>query len=220
LGWWYYVPAVFFFKTPLPFQLLALAGMMIIVRRRREYLDLALIPVAVMLSVLPSTINIGIRHILPIYPPLCVVAAIGAAELWRRARAARVAVVALCAWLFIGVALAHPDYLAWFNEAAGGHPERIALDSNLEWGQDMLRLRRIVRERHIDKIYVLAINEIGLDGHDVYLEPSRPTRGWIAVGETQIHLDEYARAGGYDWLKRYQPVERVGKSIRLYHVVE
>jgi 4-amino-4-deoxy-L-arabinose transferase-like glycosyltransferase len=220
LGWWYYFPAVFFFKTPLPFQLLALAGMMIIVRRRREYLDLVLILVAVMLSVLPSTINIGIRHILPIYPPLCVVAAIGAAELWRRARAARVAVVALCAWLFIGVALAHPDYLAWFNEAAGGHPERIALDSNLEWGQDMLRLRRIVRERHIDKIYVLAINEIGLDGHDVYLEPSRPTRGWIAVGETQIHLDEYARAGGYDWLKRYQPVERVGKSIRLYHVVE
>ncbi len=103
-GWWYYFPVVFFFKTPLPFLLFVVTGIAVIVTRRREQLDLVLIPLALMLSVLPSTINIGIRHILPIYPPLCVVAAIGVVEAWRNARA-RIGVAAACAWLFAGIAL-------------------------------------------------------------------------------------------------------------------
>lgn len=216
-GWWYYFPVIFFFKTPLPFLIFVGTGIAVIVTRRREQLDLVLIPLALMLSVLPSTINIGIRHILPIYPPLCVVAAIGVVEAWRNARA-RIGVAAACAWLFAGVALAHPDYMAWFNEAAGRHPERIAVDSNLDWGQDALRLRRLVLQRRIDPIFVYGADLVGLEGRAIFLQPARVTHGWIAVGETAIHIEPYARAGAYDWLKAYTPVERVGKSIRLYHV--
>jgi 4-amino-4-deoxy-L-arabinose transferase-like glycosyltransferase len=215
-GWWYYVPAVFFFKTPLPFLLLAAIGAAVIATRRREALDLVLIPVALMLSVLPSTINIGVRHILPIYPPLCVVAAIGAAALWQNRRA-RIVAAAACVWLFAGVALAHPDYLAWFNEAAGRHPEHIAVDSNLDWGQDALRLRRFVRQQHIPEIFLFCYDTVPID-HGINLPPGRKAHGWVAVGETPIHIDPYARAGAYDWLREYEPVRRIGTSIRLYHI--
>jgi Dolichyl-phosphate-mannose-protein mannosyltransferase len=187
-GWWYYFPVVFFFKTPLPFLLLAAIGSAVIIARRREQLDLVLMPLALMLSVLPSTINIGVRHILPVYPPLCVVAAIGVIEAWRN-RPTRIVVAVSCAWLFAGVALAYPDYMAWFNEAAGRHPEQIAVDSNLDWGQDMIRLRRLVRQRHLDQIFVFCNDEPRLDGHEVMLQPSQPAHGWIAVGETPIHID-------------------------------
>jgi 4-amino-4-deoxy-L-arabinose transferase-like glycosyltransferase len=221
-GFWYYFPVVFFFKTPLPFLLLALCGAFAIIRKR-DGLEFVLMPLAIMLAVLPSSINIGLRHILPIYPPLCVVAAIGVRSLWTAAAKpplSRAAAILLCAWLFIGVASSHPDYLAWFNEAAGTHPEQIAVDSNLDWGQDMLRLARLSRTRHIDTVAMHCVSAIPFSRHGsngIALEPFHPATGWLALSETVLALDPRARAGGYDWLKG-KPWERVGKSIRLYHV--
>ncbi|MCU1347261.1 MAG: hypothetical protein JWO56_291 [Acidobacteria bacterium] len=217
-GWWYYFPVVFFFKTPLPFLILAACGAIVMIRKRIgiEVLAMAL---ALMLSVLPSAINIGIRHILPIYPLLCVIAAYGATQFWRGRM--RIAIAALLAWLFAGVALAHPDYLAWFNEAAGAHPDRIAVDSNLDWGQDVSRLARVVRRRHIDAIHVNCLTTVDFRSHGVPaegLQPDTQTRGWIAVSETALRLDPKAQRGGYRWLDAYEPVERVGRSIRLYYV--
>ncbi len=123
-GWWYYFPVVLFFKTPLPFLGLAAAGLFFLRRNTVAYVPLALLAVA-----MTSRINIGVRHVLPIYPFLTIAAAVATIVLWRRRRAL---VVLLLSWYFVGTALAHPDYLAWFNEAAGGHPERIAVDSNLD----------------------------------------------------------------------------------------
>jgi hypothetical protein len=214
-GWWYYFPVVFFFKTPLPFLALIGAG------AARVPLKFVLIPAALLLSTLGSTIEIGVRHLLPIYPFLAIVAAAGAVWLWRKTHALwRLATVVLLAWLFAGSALAHPDYLAWFNEAAGAHPERIAVDSNLDWGQDMFRLARLTRRRNFDHIALRCVTTIPFDRfgvHDTPLPPFVQTQGWIAMSETIVALDPDARRGGYKWLDGY-PYERVGESIRLYYV--
>jgi 4-amino-4-deoxy-L-arabinose transferase-like glycosyltransferase len=215
-GWWYYFPVVFFFKTPLPFQLLAIAGTIVTLVRRRA-VELALMPLALMLSVLGSSINIGVRHILPIYPLLAVVAAIGCAALWSRSR---VAAAVLVGWLLVGSVLAHPNYLAWFNEAAGAHPERIAVDSNLDWGQDMLRLAQVLNRQHIDHIALKCVSAFPLERRGIQNTPLAPftqTHGWVAVSETALALDPDARAGGYSWLETL-PYSRVGSSIRLLYV--
>jgi 4-amino-4-deoxy-L-arabinose transferase-like glycosyltransferase len=219
-GFWYYFPVLFVFKTPIPFLLLMIAGIVAIVRARRG-LEFALIPLALMLFVLFSHIDIGIRHILPIYPPLCVVAAAGVAALWRDAKM-RVAAALLLAWLVAGVELAHPDYLAWFNEFAGRHPERIAVDSNLDWGQDILRLGNAARRHGIARgaVLLVASANITAHGYPAYdgLEPFKPMTGWIAVSETALALDPGTPKGGYDWLIKGRTYERIGKSIRLYYV--
>ena len=219
-GFWYYFPVVFFFKTPIPFLVLMIAGIVAIVRARRG-LEFVLMPLALMLFVLTSHINIGIRHILPIYPPLCVVAAAGAAALWQHAKG-RIASALLLAWLFVGVGLAHPDYLAWFNEFAGRHPERIAVDSNLDWGQDILRLGTAARRHAIERGTVLVVSSANIYAHGFPafdpLEPFKRTTGWIAVSETALALDDATPKGAYDWLTKDRPYERVGKSIRLDNV--
>jgi len=215
-GWWYYFPVVLFFKTPLPFLLLTICGAAILLRRRPG-LELVLMPLGLLLAVLPSAINIGVRHILPIYPLLCVAAAAGAVDLWRGKL--RIAIAALLAWMFLGIALAHPDYLAWFNEAAGPHPDRIAVDSNLDWGQDVGRLARAVREHHIESLHVLCLTTVDFRSHGIPADPLPPdvrTPGWIAVSETALRLTP--DAAQYRWLDHEQPVERVGRSIRLYYV--
>ncbi len=221
MGWWYYFPVLFFFKTPLPFLGLALIGTILIARRAREGLVLVLPAIAMMLSVLPSHINIGIRHILPIYPPLCGVVAFAVLAMWKDMRA-RVAAVALLGWLFIGVALAHPDYMAWFNEAAGRNPEKIAVDSNLDWGQDWLRFTRVVHKKNIGFVHLLYNGAMLLQFHYVYgdaVKPGVEGPGWYAMSLQGLTMDPDARRGAYKWLDRY-PYVMVGKGIRLYHVPE
>ncbi len=210
-GWWYYFPVVLFFKAPIPYLLLALRGCIIAVRER---LSLVLFPFAILAVAMSSSINIGVRHILPLYAPLSILAAYGAVELWKRNRAI---VVALFAWLLINSTLAHPDYLPWFNEAAGKEPSRIAVDSNLDWGQDALRLARAREQLNLEPLSVDILGNFLYPRHNLPAQPfdaNVPVHGWLAVSETQIALKR--PHGGYVWLDAYTPVRRIGKSIRLY----
>jgi len=209
-GWWYYFPVVLFFKTPLPFLALAAAGLFFLRRNAVAYLPLALLGVS-----MTSSINIGIRHVLPIYPFLTIGAAVGAVVLWRRRRTAA---VLLLAWYFAGTALAHPNYLAWFNEAAGGHPERIAVDSNLDWGQDLFRLADYAERQTLSPLYVSYFGSARWRDHlptALPLPLGQCTPGWIALSEQHPAIDQSI---AYRWLEQHRPVKRIGSSIRLYFV--
>jgi hypothetical protein len=78
----------------------------------------------------------------------------------------------------------HPDYLAYFNWASGG-PDRGAehlIDSNLDWGQDLVKLNRWLKENHPGRKLGLAyfgqINPSLLalrgDGFEWFLPPALP----------------------------------------------
>jgi len=71
-GWWYYFPVAFLIKTPLSAIILALGGAVLCVARWRsasQRTAFLLVPIAVYLAAaMGSHINIGLRHILPIYP--------------------------------------------------------------------------------------------------------------------------------------------------------
>lgn len=221
-GWWYYFPVVFFYKSPLPWLILVAWGALMLVRARdRNGLQLVAIPMAILLTAMTTSLNIGARHILPIVAPLAIVAAYGVACIWMSARDAfgRTALAALMAWLAIGVAVEHPDYLAWYNELAQPNPSWVAADSNIDWGQDVLRLAKVVEERKIDHLHTAFMNSTRLWAHGINatgLVPHQPVKGWVAVSENWLRFGE---AGGhYDWLSLHRPVQQVGKSIRLYYI--
>jgi hypothetical protein len=209
-GWWYYFPVLLFFKTPLPFLLLCIAGVVMLLPR-----GVALAPLLMLIPAMASGINIGLRHILPIYPLLAICAAYAAITMWQRARL-RWLLAALLVWYFAGTALAHPDYLPYFNELAGEHPERIAVDSNLDWGQDLKRLGDVVVREHIDPLHVAAFGDWGrycVAANE--LKPKQRVTGWVALSETKLRWPE---GEGYEWLEAHRPVKRIGKSIRLYYI--
>ena len=102
------------------------------------------------------------------------------------------------------------------HEAAGPQPWRLLLDSNIDWGQDVLRLRDVVRERKIDNIGLAVMgwhdwDKLGFPPHYDFRREI-PTQGWIAISE---HI--YGFTPRPLWLdgRRY---ERIGKSIRLYYI--
>jgi hypothetical protein len=217
-GWWYYFPVALFFKTPIPFLLLALAGAIRAFRHGKRARESTLLPVAMLAVVLPSSIDIGVRHLLPLYVPRSALAGSALVAMAKRPDW-RVAAALLAGWIVIGTESAHPDYLAWFNEAAGRHPERILEDSNLDWGQDWLRFASAIGSERIRGCTVFFSGTVRLDEHladpGALRWPSAGDRrpGWYALPEGVRAMDPAA----YAWLDDYA-FRRIGRSIRLYHV--
>jgi hypothetical protein len=231
-GWWYFFPVALAVKTPLPFLLLVAVGLAAAWRGfsdadQRRQLEPAAIAFAILLVCLPSRINIGLRHVLPMYPFLAVVAGLGAVALWRARRAvpaARALAVLLIGWQVLASARTHPDYLAYFNELAGRHPERILVDSDLDDGQDLKRLADTLRARRVPAVSLAYAGSATVAEHGLppihWLQPHRPVTGWVAVSLYSLKLGSLDRPGHDDfaWLERYRPVALVGRSIRLYYV--
>ena len=219
-GWWYYFPVILFFKTPLAFFLLAIIGIVTMVRSRNpETIGVALSPLAMLLPALTTGINIGVRHVLPLYPLLTICAAAAIVSIWRRSRTVT---IVLLAWYFIATAFAHPDYMSYFNEAAGNHPERIAADSNLDWGQDLLRLATVVKDEHIDHLHLAYFGTADwrrLLPAAEELPQFKPVHGWVAVSENEMTFGwPTNERDAFAWLRAYTPVRRVGRSIKLYRI--
>lgn len=148
-GWISFFPVVFLFKTPLPtlaLFLLGIIGVASLPAHRRPIWIYRLLPLVVILGVywtfsIQSRLNIGHRHLLPVYPALFVLAG-GGMLLVRRHRAWLVVVVGMTAWLGAESIRTRPDYLAYFNPLVGGPSQarQMFVDSSLDWGQDLPRL--------------------------------------------------------------------------------
>jgi hypothetical protein len=135
----------------------------------------------------------------------------------RRAAAGTVALAAVLGWQFGTLWFAWPDYLAWFNETVS-HPERVLVDSDLDWGQDLRRLEHEAAALNIQHLSLAYRGTADLTREPlppfVILPPHQPTTGWVAVSQ----LARTRNLTDYAWLDPYRPVERVGKSIDLYYI--
>ena len=156
-GWWQFFPFCFAVKTPLGVLVLLLLALAAVAGGQRRCSLYDLWPMGVLVGIysavaVSSNINIGHRHILPVYPALFVFA--GGAARWftHRRMVVRTVPVAVLA-VFMAESLAiWPHYLAFFNGAAGGPKQgyRRLVDSSLDWGQDLPGLKRWLLIRHRD----------------------------------------------------------------------
>jgi 4-amino-4-deoxy-L-arabinose transferase-like glycosyltransferase len=225
-GWWYFYLVALTFKTTLPMLALGLTGLALLAARGWRAGNVYLLaPSACFVSILAfccvySHINIGVRHVLIAYPLLAMGAGCAAVAIWRwHAPGARALLVGLLWWQVSTLAYAYPDYLAYFNVLAGSHPERILVDSDLDWGgQDLRRLERVLAARHVPQIALgyKGTADLALEALPPYtlLKPNQPVTGWVAI--TMLTLQE--NQAGYGWLMRYRPVQRVGGSFSLYFI--
>ncbi|HVU52628.1 MAG TPA: hypothetical protein VHL80_18235, partial [Polyangia bacterium] len=244
-----FFPVALAVKTPLPLLALAVAGVGLLLRRARAprppgpwtLYAIPWLAAAFVAAAMSSRINIGVRHVLPVYPLMAILAALALGALGRATGRAPAA-AALAAWLFVIPILASPDYLPWFNALAGRHPEDVLLDSDLDWGQDLLRLEKALAERHVERVSVAYWGVSDLCRHlpgGRWLRPHERATGWIAISETYRKgvagfsyrdgdfCDPAQFVGSappdptaYAWLDAYEPVARVGASILLYDVPE
>ena len=154
-GTWLYFPAAFVIKSTLPFLLLLAAAFALIAARhlkqRRELLFLLIPPAFFFAVAMHSTMNIGQRHILPIYPFLYVLLAGAAAWLIQRNCRWSYAIAVLLLWQIVTSARVAPAYMAYANEAWGGPSSlhRYLGDANTDWGQQLKAAKKYLDSRGI-----------------------------------------------------------------------
>ncbi|MGB8886851.1 MAG: phospholipid carrier-dependent glycosyltransferase [Candidatus Korobacteraceae bacterium] len=226
-GRWYFFPVAIAVKTPIPFLLLAILGAArAFVRPRLPGVAVPLIGIAGPLFVaMVSPVNLGLRHILVIYPFLAMLAALGFFWLWqvsgsrRKTLAYQGAAAILVVWSIVTCFRAAPDFIPYFNELAAPYASSILIDSDFDWGQDLKRLSAVLQQQHVDSFWVAYEGSANLKRPSLGLPPWQPLQpnqkpsGWIAISEFNIRT----RPEDFGWLGKYKPQRTVGKTIRLYH---
>jgi Dolichyl-phosphate-mannose-protein mannosyltransferase len=226
-GWWLFFPVALLLKTPLPFLLLSGYGTIVLLREHRHewrHLVPLVSAAAILLVAMSSHLNLGVRYVLPFYPLMALVAGFGAVRLlaWR-SLAVRAVLAVLLIGQIVASADAHPDYLPYFNVFAGRTPERLLVDSDMDWGQDVNRVAAELRARDISQVAAAIQGNADLSRHGfppyTYLDHNQPTTGWIVISATQFAFGTGAPPfDGYRWLEAFEPVAMIGKTVRLYHV--
>jgi tetratricopeptide (TPR) repeat protein len=212
---------------------------MFYVRNAREFLKtdgawtvVALaVPVAIYgLFAVMSHLNIGIRHILPLYPFAFMAIGIGFSDLiHRRPRLGQVSGLIFLVMLIAEAFSAWPNYLAFFNAACGGPRGgfRLLADSNLDWGQDLPLLARWQREHPGNRLYLsypqtvdpaaYGIHFAALPNNSIFSKPTAVPDGpaYVAISATVLQ-NVYFKSSIYDELLKTEPAAVLGGTIYLW----
>ncbi|MBM3255948.1 MAG: glycosyltransferase family 39 protein [Candidatus Moranbacteria bacterium] len=186
-----------------------------------------------------NRLQLGIRYILPVFPFLYLFIAL---MLWKFSQnfdfkkrlgyywANIIILVGLLIWHFGSNVSVFPSYLPYFNEFIGGSKNgwKYMVDSNVDWGQDLIRLRDYADKNNIQTI---KVDYFGGGNLDYYLGNryeswgynKMPSKGWFALSASAIQWNTLnpPQKGNYHWLTdNYQPVDMIGNSILIYHIPE
>lgn len=244
-GWWYYFPIAIIMKTPLP-TLLAFAILSVlpwVIKARTQgppskfrdtlkkiplpYLVYATVPLLFLLVSMASNLNLGWRHVMPMYPFLFVLAGslarLPGSNLIRSRATVPMLIAGNLAIVQIG---AYPNEIGYFNSLVGGMRlgPRYLLDSNIDWGQDLPKLQQFVQQNGITR---LPFDYYGRATVTYYIPEAVPLptswdlaqgkdtpRGIIAISVGSLFRTDRA----FDWLWQEIPVMRIGSSINIYQI--
>lgn len=239
-NWWYYFPAAFCYKEPLALLLLLLAAAGLLCCRPRMGFATAvclLTPLALGLGYMLffNRLNIGVRYLLPLYPLLFVaigrLALPGATARPLFKQPGILVAALLLAWQSVSVVRANGDYLSYFSEAVGGAEQghHYLADSNVDWGQDLLRLAEFQKAdpRPLILAYFGHVDP-KLCGVDFKPPPASPVAGrWVVsvnylvgLGYPMCYLQPVGRSPheSVQWLSGRRPSARVGRSLFVFDV--
>jgi hypothetical protein len=241
-GWWWYFPLAFAVKTPLVFLIVLgiaviLGGMAIQSyhpavetsewNARQEELIFLIVPMVVFMGVfMTSTINIGHRYLLPIYPFLFVLASRIAApwpQIQNRCIPLYVSVASVLAAL-PGSLLIHPHYISYFNELIGpANGYKYLNDSNIDWGQDLLQLKHYLDESGAEAVYLditgtIRPEDLGIEYKPIPQNKPPTEEHYLVAISVNKYLEKTTRYpdGKYLWLRDEVPIRRVGYTIFIY----
>lgn len=247
-GWWYYYLYGLLVKLPLGtlFLLgLAVASYALGGRPKMGWRDevIVLLPAATVLALVSSQIGFTrhLRYVLPALPFIYIwLGRTAAASKFHRQVWAASVVLAVIA-SSVSSAIVYPHSLSYFNEAVGG-PKRGGehlVDSNLDWGQDLLVLKKWcdahpeARPLHLAYFGNVDPRVVGIEFE---LPPPRgaksdvrPSPGWYAISVTVLRGYSTAVPDGsggwvtaapyaYTYFLHPAPIAMAGYSIYIYHL--
>lgn len=230
-GWWYYFPLAIWYKTPLPFFIFLILTIVFWKKMKSKdiFEEMALIvsPFIFLVVSMTSKADLGVRHVLPVFPFLAVIASKSINLIdFRTIKFFKVNMkriipallfLLLVLWYLLSSISSYPNYLAYFNESAcgpkGGY--KILGDSNLDWGQDIFRIKTYLDQHQINNGFILYPwdGNDGLKYYGIDLTPfpwnNQNIKGHVVISATYYQLPEMR------WLDVY-PHEQITPGVLIF----
>lgn len=239
-GFRLYFLTLFFLKTEIPLIVLFLYSVMNFIKKSiKQKFDILnfvlLISIAVYIFIASmSKMQIGHRHLLPVYPLL----------FWFicnnidfRKIFSILLISSCCLWLVINSFKIHPWYISYFNEIIGGSKNgwKYFTDSNIDWGQGLKELALWIKQQKVKSIY---FSYFGVGDPHYYGIKYKPIgfidnltnderkgeeildNGYnkviLAVSVTNLQCTYYREKDIFNFVKNIKPLYVAGQSIFVY----
>ncbi|MGO8745140.1 MAG: ArnT family glycosyltransferase [Thermoguttaceae bacterium] len=260
-GWWYYYLVCAALKVPLGTLVLGLLSVGAVLTcatgrtqkdssgREKQAADghgysagwrnelTLILPALVVFGLVSSQTGFSryFRYVLPCFPFVYIWMSKLARSLPLGHHALALVALAALAWSVASSLWIYPHSVSYFNELAGGPlgGHRCLVDANIDWGQDLSRLKDWADEHpeaeplHVAYHYSVSAELMRIQVHcpPKYPEPDRqrsrseaveigPSPGWYAMSIHGIHSST-ERNGYFLW---FHPVATAGYSIYIYHI--
>lgn len=232
---WYF-PVAWILKTPIPIIIMSFSAILWLIlawpkdRVKKWQLALILTPILVYWGfTLKGQLDIGIRHLLPTVPFVLLLIGYSLHEAFKTKRRVLFGIITAVLVIYMAVSTLsnYPNFIAYFNEFTPRDLRYTRLiDSSLDWGQDLLRLKKYVDDNHIDSI---KVDYFGGSNQSYYIPQQQgwsseygPTTGWLAVSATFYQLSKLRGPAegkwSYAWLDNIKPTAEIGGSILVFHI--
>ena len=233
-GWRSYYLVAMAVKMTLWSLLLILAATVSLAWRKNSWKDelfLLLPPLGIILGIsLFTNINLGFRYILPAIPFLYIFSARLVSPFLNLKRWLKTASWLLLIAHLLSNLLIYPDYLAYFNLAAGGPKNggKILVDSNLDWGQGLIGLKKYMDRNRMDKICLAYFGRVDPAVYQIkYQLPYADTQcDSLAVSASFLAglpfmINDHGKIfwtqpEQFGWLDGQKPAAAIGYSILVF----
>ncbi len=225
-GWWYYFPLVFLLKTSLIALVVIGLAIILSLRKKNQKAESSywLLAAALYLIIaMTSRADLGVRHILPIYPMLYIATG-SLMQIIENRYGYKLLFTTLVLGAFT-ILTTHPFYMSYFNPLGGGswNGYKVVADSNVDWGQDLKRIKRYVENYSVDKYDLkkpyIVYSWAGDGALDYYGLERRPTQnlsldktGYIIISSAMLQTQEYR------WVQSEQLVDKLTPSVFVYRL--
>jgi hypothetical protein len=222
-----YFPTVVVFKWPTVVLMLFLATMVMLFLRQtmrpRDFALWACFPCLFVVLAVFARINLGERHILPIYP----FALLLCGSLWQFTNKSRVMLVLLVLALVvnIGDALSYaPDYLSYFNLFVRPATKYTLLsDSNLDWGEGLLSLRRYQQAHPYVPVHLAYFGSVSPSVYGIRAIPLMPNEhvsGTVIISANYLSGQTLPDPNSYHWVLQYPTKLILNHTLYVFEVPE
>jgi len=239
VGWWNYFLVAFLIKTPLG-SLILIGASLLFYRAgnflgRREAIFILLPVIVIFVLTSQSKVNIGLRHILLVYPFLFVLASRLATVRFRRQWLAPLLLGMPLLMTAVSAIRTAPHQLAYFNELVGGPDQayRYLSDSNVDWGQDLKGVKAYMEKENLSIIYLSYFGTAPPEYYRIRYQyvpgnwplewppprdtvPDTASRKILAISVTNLQDVGYHYDPLFRWLWTRQPIAKIGHSIFVY----
>ncbi len=234
-GWWYYFPATMLVKMPVAVLIgilglfaagiafsIAFVKKFVLSNEKAKFIKknlklkpdhvFYLVPLFILGLSMISSVNLGIRHILVIFPFIYLGIALLVKKLWVKGLIQRIIISLLVLWYIASSLFIYPHYLEYFNELVGPkNGYKYLLDSNLSWDQDNFYVSDYILDLPTDTI--IHINPL-----------EQPEEGLVIIDVDLLMGRDRNKRAKTAWLREpflegeIEPIDRIAYTYLVFEI--